>query len=73
MTNLEKKWWFVGGVAFVTAILTIPLLTSAGILPITGVAQGLVGLLCFLCINRLVSAFGRFIAIMAIPSSRLLD
>lgn len=73
MTNLEKKWWFVGALSFMTALAAIGLLTSAGVWPITGVAQAIVSFFCFLGIYRFLSALGRVIVLFASPSSRLLD
>lgn len=73
MSNLEKKWWFVGTVSLVTALLTLPLLDSAGIFPITGVAQFVVGIICFHAIFRLLSTAARFAFLFAFPSSKLLD
>jgi hypothetical protein len=73
MSKLEKKWWFAGAVSLVTALVTSPLLDSAGLLPITGFAQGLVGVICFYAVFRLLSALGRLITVLAFPSSRLLD
>jgi len=66
--NIEKKWWFIGMVSFATALTSIPLLIGAGTWPVTGLAQGLVFLMCFYALNRLFSAIGRVIVMFAIPS-----
>lgn len=73
MSNLEKKWWFVGAVSFVTALVTLPLLDSAGVFPTTGIAQVIIGLICFHTIFRLLSTFARIAVLFAFPSSKLLD
>ena len=66
--TIEKTWWFIGMVSFVTALTSIPLLIAAGTWPVTGFAQGVVSLMCFLTLNRLFSALGRVILIFAFPS-----
>lgn len=73
VSTLDKKWWFVGGATVATALTAIPLLTSAGTWPISNAAQGLVCLICFFVIARLYMALGRFIIILAAPTSKLLD
>jgi len=66
--KIEKKWWFIGVVSFVTALTSIPLLISAGTWPVTGFARGLVSLMCFYTLNRLFSAMGRVVVMFAFPS-----
>jgi uncharacterized membrane protein len=66
--KIEKKWWFIGMVSFVTALTSIPLLIGAGTWPVTGFAQGLVSLMCFYTLNRLFSAMGRVVVMFAFPS-----
>ena len=63
--KIEKKWWFIGVVSFVTALTSIPLLISAGTWPVTGFARGLVSLMCFYTINRFFSAMGRVVVMFA--------
>ncbi|GGY36608.1 hypothetical protein [Pseudoduganella albidiflava] len=73
MSNLEKKWWFIGTVSFLTALVTLPLLDSAGIFPTSGAAQVVIALICFHTIFRLLSTAARFAFLFAFPSSKLLD
>lgn len=73
MSKLEKQWWFVGPVSFVTAVTTISLLMSAGIWPIAGAAQWLVSMICTFFTYRVLSVVGRAVAIFAFPKSTLLD
>lgn len=73
MTKLEKKWWYVGAVSLLTALMTIPLAISAGIWPITNIAQFVVYFLCFVLIARILAFLGTLVLAVSYPSSKLLD
>lgn len=73
MSNLEKKWWFTGIMAFFSSILAISLLKSAGIWPVSGFAQWLIYFICMVGCWRSLSFLAWLILLLAAPKSKALD
>lgn len=67
MSKLEKKWWFAGPVAGISAVLAILLMQGAGLWMPQGAAQWLVYLLCFVGIQRSVALVGWLLFLIAAP------
>lgn len=72
-TGLGQKWWFVGGVSALSALLTLPLLHAAGMDSPWNWAQWVVHFLCFGSIWKCLSFIGWCAALLIAPSSKLLD
>lgn len=72
-TNLARTWWFVGSLAALSALLTLPLLRAAGLGSPENWAQWLVHFLCFSGIWTGLSSIGWFAVLLIAPSSKLLD
>lgn len=73
LTNLGRKWWFVGGLSGASALLTLPLLHAAGMDTPETWAQWLVSFLCFSGVWKCLSFIGWFAVLLLAPSSKLLD
>lgn len=72
-TSLGRTWWFAGGLAFLSALLTLPLLHAAGIGSPETWAQWLVHFLCFVTIWRVLGFLGWLAILLIAPKSKLLD
>ncbi|CAH0159584.1 hypothetical protein SRABI118_00725 [Massilia sp. Bi118] len=70
MSRLEKKWWFILVVSFMTAFTTRYLLDAAGLPPLRSFqpAQFAVYLFCFFGVWRGFSFLGWLIALVLSPS-----
>ena len=72
-TSLGRKWWFAGGLGFLSALLTLPLLTAAGLGSPDNWAQWLVHFLCFGAIWRGLGFAGWLALVFIAPTSKLLE
>lgn len=73
MTGLGRRWWFVGLLSGLSALLTLPLLHAAGVGSPQNWAQWLVHFFCFFTIWRCLGFIGWLAVILIAPSSKLLD
>lgn len=66
MSELERKWWFVLVVSFLTTFSTIGLMATAGLPPFEySAAQWAVWFLCFMGLQRCFSFLG-WLTVLAI-------
>jgi hypothetical protein len=73
MTKLERKWWFVGTVAAVAAIVAAHLMNRAGILQPYNFAQWTLYILCLVGLQRGFSFVGWLLVLCLSPSSKALE
>lgn len=72
-SKLERKWWFAGPVAALTAILTWGLMTGAGIDQLHNFSQWALYFLSFVVLHRGISCLVWFVVVCLAPSSEILD
>lgn len=73
LTGLGRKWWFAGLLGGLSALLTLPVLSAAGLAQPGNWAQWLVYFLCFCGVWRCLAFAGWFALLLVSPSSKLLD
>lgn len=70
MSELEKKWWFVLVVGFLTFLSTIGLLYAAGMPPFEySPAQWVVWFLCYMGLQRCFSFVGWLAVLVISPKT----
>ncbi|WP_313032364.1 hypothetical protein [Massilia alkalitolerans] len=72
-TSLCRKWWVPGILGFLSAVLTMPLLRTAGMGSPESWAQWVVYFLCFFTIWRCLGFLGWLAVLLIVPKSKLLD
>ena len=71
MSSLERKWWFIAPVAFLSVLLSFRLLSAAGMpLGAFTASQWIVFFLCCFAVSRLLTFVARIVILRVSPRAR---